>query len=357
MKLLKKDDKHGIVALLPEDLDDLWALYVVVEPGDFVKARTRREKRVEGAKSRGKRISINLGIEVEKKALDVLMGRLRLLGVIREAPARFEDELGKHHALDIRPGIPVELRKGRWAGFHLRILERACRGKPKPLIVACVDDEDYCVALVGLRDIEVLAEGRNTLARERGARSREEALRPFFREALSALRKAWEDHRRPLAVIGPSMERDMFLALLRSEEPALARQIVSVRAVSTGGLPGIYEALRAGVLTKALSEARITREVEAVREALSRLGKGDGRVAYGLEEVRRACSYGAVEKLMVADAVLRDANEEERLLLEDLMMEVEEKGGEVMIISSSHEAGRNVLSLGGIVALLRFPLG
>ena len=357
MRLLKWDEKHGIAVLLPEDLDDLWVLYVVVEPGDVVKARTRRERRVEGAKSRGKRVSVSLAVEVEKKALDVLMGRLRLLGTIREAPPEFEDEVGKHHTLSIRPGLPVELRKEKWAQFQLRMVKKACSPKPKPLIVACLDDEEYCVALVGMRDVEVLAEGENTLAKGMGTSSREEALRPFLMEALSALKSSWEAHRRPVAIIGPSLERDLFLSLLRSREPELAKAVVSVRAVSTGGISGIYEALRAGILAKALSKARIARESEAVRTLLARLGKGDERVAYSFPEVRKACSYGAVEMLLVADSVLRDADEATRVEFERLMMEVEEKGGKVMIVSSGHEAGKNLLSLGGLAALLRFPVG
>ena len=357
MRLLKWDGKHGIAVLLPEDLDDLWVLYVVVEPGDLVKARTRRERRVEGAKSRGKRVSVSLAVQVEKKALDILMGRLRLLGTIREAPSEFEDEIGKHHTLNIKPGLPIELRKERWAQYQVRMLKRACSPKPKPLIVACLDDEEYCVALVSMRDVEVLAEGRNTLAKSTDAPSREEALRPFLMEALSALKSSWEAHRKPVAVIGPSLERDLLMGLLRSREPELAKAVVSVRAVTTGGISGIYEALRAGILAKALSKARITRESEAIRELLARLGKGDERVAYGFPDVKKACSYGAVETLLVADSVLRDADEATRMELERLMMKVEEKGGKVMIIGSSHEAGKNLLSLGGLAALLRFPIG
>jgi len=358
LRLLKRDERRGIMVLLPEDVDDLWALYVAIEPGDIVRARTTRERRVkaEGQKGRrGKRVSARLGVEVEKKAFDALMKRLRLLGIIREAPHELEGELGKHHTLNIRPGTAVEVQKETWGRYQLEVVERACSTRPKPLIVACLDDEDFCIALVGMRDVEVLAEGRNTSIS--GAPSKEEALRPFFREALEALRRAWEEHRRPIAVIGPSLERGLFLGILRREQPELAKEVVSARGVSTGGLPGIYEALRAGVLTKALSEARLVEEAEAVGELLARLGRGDGRVAYGLDDVRRASSMGAVELLLVADAVLRDADEALRLELEELMMDVEAKRGRVMIVGSGHEAGRNLLPLGGIAALLRFPLG
>ncbi|MFQ6077068.1 MAG: hypothetical protein ACE5Z5_13225 [Candidatus Bathyarchaeia archaeon] len=43
--------------------------------------------------------------------------------------------------------------------------------------------------------------------------------------------------------------------------------------------------------------------------------------------------------------------------MEKLMKEVEEKGGRITIVSTEHEAGTKLLSLGGVAALLRFPVG
>jgi protein pelota len=37
------------------------------------------------------------------------------------------------------------------------------------------------------------------------------------------------------------------------------------------------------------------------------------------------------------------------------MREVEQKGGEVVVVSTEHEAGAKLVALGGIAALLRFP--
>jgi protein pelota len=66
--------------------------------------------------------------------------------------------------------------------------------------------------------------------------------------------------------------------------------------------------------------------------------------------------YGAVEKLLVADSALRETTEEKRRQLEKLMKQVEEARGAIMVISTEHEAGTKLLSLGGVAALLRFPL-
>jgi protein pelota len=63
---------------------------------------------------------------------------------------------------------------------------------------------------------------------------------------------------------------------------------------------------------------------------------------------------GAVEKLIVADTALRDSEDVQRLKLERLMHETEKQNANVTVISTEHEAGAKLLSLGGIVALLRY---
>jgi protein pelota len=65
---------------------------------------------------------------------------------------------------------------------------------------------------------------------------------------------------------------------------------------------------------------------------------------------------GAVEKLVLADTMLRETSDEKRRFLEELMKEVEKKGGEIRVISTEHEAGVKLIALGGIAALLRFPI-
>ena len=65
---------------------------------------------------------------------------------------------------------------------------------------------------------------------------------------------------------------------------------------------------------------------------------------------------GAVEKLVVADTTLRDADETQRLKLEELMHQVELRNATITVVSTEHEAGAKLLSLGGIAGLLRFPL-
>ena len=123
------------------------------------------------------------------------------------------------------------------------------------------------------------------------------------------------------------------------------------------GVAGIHEALRSGVFIKAIKQLRIAEEAKTMEEVLLRLGKERTDVTYGFDEVKTAGTTGAVDKLLIADVILREASDDKRTLLEDLMRDVEEKGGEIVVLSVEHEAGAKLLSLGGIAALLRFPIG
>ena len=74
------------------------------------------------------------------------------------------------------------------------------------------------------------------------------------------------------------------------------------------------------------------------------------------QALENAVKMGAVEKLVLADALLRESQEEQRLHLEELMREVEQRRGSVTVVSTEHEAGAKLTALSGIAALLRFPV-
>ena len=142
---------------------------------------------------------------------------------------------------------------------------------------------------------------------------------------------------------------------VKEKAPEIAETVIDVKSVNNSSLAGINEALRSGILSKALKHVRIVEESKVVEELLERLGKNEP-IAYGLEEVKLASQYGAVEKLVINDVKLREASDEERLELDKLMKEVEDKGGEIIIVSSEHEAGRKLMALGGIDDTRRFPI-
>ena len=358
MKILDMKLKKRIVRVFPESLDDLWHLYNIVSLGDEVYAQTTRLVKVEGRYARpkkGKRVSVFLGIKVEKAAWDRNLNRLRLHGIVCKAPEDL-NVTGAHHTISVTLDKPITIVKSEWLKHQIDRLERASRVTLAPIIVVSIDDEEYCVAVLRQYGIDVKAEKRIRLPGKLEAEKREKAKREFFKTVLKFLREIWINLRSPIVIIGPGFVKNEFANYVKTADPDAGCAVVDVKGVNSAGVAGVYESLRSGVLTKALKHVRIAEEARGVEEVLKRLGRGRVDITYGFTEVQRASMFGAVKKLLLADSTLRDASDDERRVLERLMREVEDRRGQVTVISTEHEAGVKLLALGGIAALLRFPV-
>jgi len=359
LKILQMNLKKGIAKILPESLDDLWHLYNIILEKDEVHARTTREVKVEdqyARPKRGKRVPVLLGVKVEKVFWDKILNRLRIHGIVCEAPEKINVN-GSHHTIDVTVNKPVTIVKTEWLKHQVDRLKRASRVTAAPLIVMSIDDEEYCVAVLRQYGVDVKVEEKTRLPGKLEVEKRAGAVREFFKTALNCLREAWISLRSPIVILGPGFVKNDFFKYVKREALDVANAVIDVKGVNSAGVAGIHEALRSGVFTKALKHVRIAEETKVMEEVLARLGKGRGDITYGFVEVEKASAYGAVEKLLVADTKLREFSDEKRKALEKIMKEVEEKGGQIMVISTEHEAGTQLLSLGGVAALLRFPLG
>ncbi len=357
MKILETNLKKGFVKVVPETFDDLWHLYNIIYKNDEVYAYTTREVKPDekyARDKRGERVSVFMGVKVEKVFWDKLLGRLRIHGIICQAPEVIPT--GAHHTLQIALNSPITIVKKEWAKHQLERLEAARKTSEKPIIIVAVDDEGHAIATTAQYGVDVKAEERMRLLGKLEAEKRGEAIKTHFKKALDSLRQTWSETHSPIAIIGVGFLKNDFAKFLEREAPDLAKSVVDVKGVNNSGVAGIYEAIRSGVLAKAMAHFRILKETEVMEEILKRLGKNERNIAYGLEDVSKAVDFGAVETLVLADTLLRKAQDEERLALEELMKSVEAKGGKVMVLSTEHEAGEKLLALSGIAALLRFAL-
>jgi protein pelota len=358
LKIFRIDLKKGVVKVMPESLDDLWHLYNIILEKDEVHARTTRQVKAENEYARptkAKRIPVNLGVRVEKMYWDRVLNRLRVRGIVCKAPEKLNIN-GSRHTIDLTVNHPVTIVKKRWLKHQLDRLKRASRITPAPLTIISMDDEEYCVAVLRQYGVEAKAGVRAKLPGKLEAEKREKAKQEFFKGALKSLRETWAPLHSPIIIIGPGFVKNDFADYVRREAKDVADSIVDVKGVNSAGFSGIQESLRSGILSNALKDMRVGEEMKAMEDVLARLGKGRGDVTYGLDEVEKSTNYGAVDRLLVADTTLRETSDEKRRAMETIMKRVEEAGGEVMVISTEHEAGTKLLSLGGTAALLRYPI-
>jgi protein pelota len=356
LKIIEKNLHQGFVKVVPDTPDDLWHLYNVVYKGDEVYAMSSRAIKSDTATSRPKsaeRVSAFMGVKVESVSWDKFLGKLRVHGLICHAPDIIPS--GAHHTLAIALNQPMTIVKKEWPKHLLDRLTKASELE-KPLLIISIDDEGFAIAETKQYGYETRVDQRMRLPGKQEADKRVEATKAYFRLAVTSLEKLWTHNHNPIVIIGAGYVKNDFVNYLQEESKEMAKSIVDIKSVNNGGTAGIDEALRSGVLLKAAHQLRIVNETETMEEVMKRLGKGEGTVTYGLTAVENAIMIGAVEKLVVADTAIRDADETQRQKLEDLMHQVEKRNATITVVSTEHEAGAKLLSLGGIAALLRFPL-
>ena len=347
MRVIYKDLKHGKIKLRVETLDDLWHLHHLVEPNDIVTAQTwRREREVKG-KLRPERLEkrrVTLSIRVEGTEFHKHANRLRLLGTIVGGP-----DVGKHHSFSLEPGSTLAITKA-WRPDHLDRIREAVRASRRPrVLIVALDDVSADLALVrqyGLDELGMISRAR---AGKRYAVKREADERKFFHKLAAAMNDiVSREGIRAAIVAGPGFTKDAFVAFLREKYPEL---VLKVRRddISSGGRAGLYEIVRRGLVERVSRDDRISFETSLMERLMTEIAK-EGLVTYGKADVERGASLGAIEKLLVADELLRRHGAG----VEEVLERVRRTRGQVIVVSTDHDGGKQLLALGGLAALLRF---
>ena len=127
-------------------------------------------------------------------------------------------------------------------------------------------------------------------------------------------------------------------------------KISIVEATGSGGRVGISEVLKKGTVEKLTSENRVAIEMGAINKLLEQIGRNSSKIAYGIREVKNAINLGAVGELLILDTKVASEG------MGEMMDMVENMKGNVMVISSEHEGGKQLESLGGMAAILRYQI-
>jgi len=348
------DRRLGIVSLVPQSVEDLWDLYNVIESGDFVSGSTYRVVKTEDTSGGDKvRVPTYLKIEVSETELDMSSNTLKVRGVVVESPEQLEGVRGRHHSINVKPGTKVVVQKDEWLRHQWRIVSR--RRRSRPLIIVAIESGNASIGIIRDFGVASIQEVSAHIPGKGDPSSREQATKAFFQSILGTIRETVKQLNYGLVVVGPGFVKDEFVNTLKEAEPSIYQRMAYVGAATSGTPAGIYESLRSGAVRNAVEKTRAIEESFIVEEAIARISTGN-RAAYGLQDVRAAAELGGVETLLISEKLPMHLDAEGRAQLEKLMRTVEDMKGDVWMISPRHEGGEKLERLGGICALLRYPL-
>ena len=352
MKIIEEDEKDGIVEIVPETLDDLWHLSHIIEVGDNASSlTTRRIQDNSGDKIRGDRgvkKTFYLGLDIEGISFQLFTGKLRLTGVITRGPDDLIP-LGSHHTLEVKLNTPITIKKDRWHNWAINRLNQAIEASKKlSAIIVVLEDDTATLGLMRQYGIEYYGPIKGNVSGKRIMdKNRQKNIINFYEKVIESITKF--DSIQNIVLAGPGFVKNDFFDYLKDKHQDLAK-ISIIEPTGAGGRNGIAEVLKKGTVEKLTSENRVAQEMSAINNLLTEIAKNSSKVAYGATETTNAINLGAVEQLLILDIRVPDDG------MGEAMDMVENMKGEVMVISSEHDGGKQLESLGGMAAILRYEI-
>ncbi len=346
MKILHQDTRTGKIKLRVDNLDDLWHIKNILNPEDIVSAMTYRREETQSDKirsERGEKKRMRLDIEVEKVEFHEFTDRLRILGVIVEGP----QDLGSYHTLNVTEGDQLTIIKEEWKSHELDRLKEAVEHSQKPVITFVgMEQGEATISIMRQYGVKEMAHVSPNLGGKMYD-SDKISKQDFFDMIMTKLEHITEPGS-PLVIYGPGFFKEDFYEWAKDKRPEMVKYAEVIPA-GEGGMTGLHEVLKRGQERGSLDGQRMSYESEKVEDLLKEIKK-DGSYAYGEGSVKRAVDMGAVEELLIIDTKVRDEHGEQ------LMKQTEQLGGDVVVISSTHEGGEKLEALGGYGALLRYKI-
>ncbi len=339
MQILSYHPERGDIRVKAESLEDLWHLDHILEEGDCIKGKTFRRAEQKSDVLRPQRAEkklVTLTIRAEKIDFHQYSNWLRVTGSIIEG-----EDAGSYHTINVEEGTVLTITK-KWRQYHLNRLREAVSESTKPkILIVVLDDEGADFGILRQFGLEEVATIYSRIPGKREPSQRKAAKHHFYEE----ISKKITEYELSVIVAGPGFTKEEFKKYFKE----VHGKDVMIESVSTTGRTGLYEVVKRGYIEKVYQDSKTAKDIQLVEQLFCEILKGEA--VYGLKEVEKAVDYSACEKVLVVDTLLRKSREAESLL-----EKARQKRGEIHIVSSQHEGGKKLETLGGIAAFLRFKI-
>ncbi|MBU90300.1 mRNA surveillance protein pelota [Candidatus Woesearchaeota archaeon] len=352
MKIIHSDLKKGEIKVKVENLDDLWYLNQIIEKNDLVKGKTLRKIKI-GEETQRKQKTVKkpvfLLLQVTQVEFSKTSNILRISGLVKEGP---EDvPLDSHHTFNIEENSIIAVIKQKWLKFQINKIKEASKEATAKILICVHDREEAYFALMKKYGYQVLTNIKGNVTKKADVKHVESN---FYREVIKQLEEY--DKRYALSKIilaSPAFWKEELMKELKDEN---IKEKIILATCSSVTENAFNEVLKRPETENALKQDRIAKEFKHVEELFAEISKNN-LASYGLKETKNAATSGAVKTLLITDSFIqKKRNEDKYEAIEETMKTVDSTKGDIIIISSDHEAGKKLDGLGGIAAILRFKL-
>ncbi|KAM3722866.1 Protein pelota [Dirofilaria immitis] len=370
MKQFKRNiDKNGAgeVTLLCDEAEDMWHIYNLVRIGDKVRCTTIRKVTTESntGSTSSQRVHTVLSISIETVDFDSVACILHLKG--RNVAENEHVKMGQYHTLDIDVGKKFQLWKSCWDSIDLDRLDLAIDPSQTADVAAIIMHEglaNLCLVTAEMTIVKAKINMQIPRKKKDFSSQHDKGMQRFY-EAIATAFVRHVDMKvvKCILIASRGFLNEQFLNyLMEYADKHGNKSILESRSkfllahASSGFKHALKEVLSDPGVAAALSDTKAQAEVKALNMFYDLMGTDPARAFYGYKHVLMANEQLAINTLLLSDSLFRSNDIQLRKKYVELAESVKEQGSNVLIFSSMHVSGEQLSALGGVAAILRFPL-
>ncbi|KAI0982982.1 hypothetical protein GJ496_002397 [Pomphorhynchus laevis] len=363
-----------IIGLLPENNEDLWHAYQLISKGDHLKSTTFRKVMLNEGSSEGptsnrtSKVRTTLNIEVEQIDFHPEDNELRIRG--KNIEENEYVKIGSYHTLNIEQNRKFVLSKSLWDAISADILKTACDPSSSADIAAVVMHEgiaNICLITSSMTIPRCKIELNIPRKRKNYCQNHDKAVTKFFDTIALAISRHVDFNVVKVCIIAsPGFLKEQFLEhmiQMASKNPSNFKMFADnkdkfILAHSSNGFKSaLNDILQDQSILKKMSSTKAVLQMRDLQYFYNLLYNEPEKAIYGLmSQIQAANDACAINTLLVTDEFLRKASLPLRMQVSEIMKNVKSVKGNVSVFSVLHSSGEQLAQLGGIAAILRFPM-
>ncbi|KAI1303665.1 Protein pelota -like protein [Halotydeus destructor] len=370
MKLLFRQidrDGKGHVGLVPEEAEDMWHTYNLVQVHDSIRASTIRKVTLESVTgtTASNKVRTTLKIAIEQIEYDTQACVLRVKG--RNVEENQYVKMGAYHTIDLEMNRKFVLFKTDWDSIALERIETACDPTQNSDLAAIVMQEglaNICLIMSSMTLTRAKIEVNIPRKRRGNCAQHEKGLTKFYDQIIQAIvRHINFDVVKCILVASPGFVKDHFFEYMMLQAVKLDMKVLienrnkfTLTHSSSGFKHSLKEILTDPLIQSKLVDTKAAGEVRALEDFYKMLHHEPSKAFYGIKHVEKANEFEAIDRLLISDNLFRNQDPVTRRRYVALVDSVREKNGDVKLFSSLHPSGEQLDQLTGVAAILRFPV-
>ncbi|GAA5942300.1 ribosome dissociation factor DOM34 [Sporobolomyces koalae] len=398
-------DQSGYVTLRPQEDEDMWHAYNLIQQGDEVRGSAVRRVTTESStgSTSSHRVHLKLTLQVDKvlySALALSEQQQQAQSAPSAAPSssstatapavssgtsgtstlhisgRVTSEnphvkKGAFHTLDLEVGRDFSIIKGigSWdsiARDRIREMTEPGRGADVGAIVCGEGLANICIITNHTTIIRQRIDVPVPRKRKGGttALGADKAHSRYLQQVYAAVIRHFDfEQLKVLIIASPGFTKEAVHSFLLEEAVRQGnKSIIAAKSKClllhspTHHVHSLTEILSSPEVSSQLKDTKFAQEGLMLDKFFKMLEDDPLRAWYSESHVLKAAERGAVGKLLISDELFRAPSAQRRKVFVKLTEDVRSYGGEVLIFSSMHESGQQLNQLTGIAAILTYPL-